>query len=154
MKLQCFLSGAHLKAPGSLRQPPQVGLTLHTSSDGLIVESSRILFQGFPSGSGKESICYCRRHGFDPWVGRIPWRRKWQATPVFLPGKFHGQRKLVGYSPPARKELDTSDPPSTQRLPLPRGPWSPLVAILGSAVRFYLPGGLGVARPPSPGLSQ
>ena len=38
-----------------------------------------------------------RRHGFDPWVRKIPWRRKWQSTPIFLPGKFHGQRSLVGY---------------------------------------------------------
>ena len=37
--------------------------------------------------------------GFDPWVGKIPWRRKWQPTPVFLPGKSHGQRSLAGYSP-------------------------------------------------------
>ena len=36
---------------------------------------------------------------FDSWVGKIPWRRKWQSTPVFLPGKFHGQRILVGCSP-------------------------------------------------------
>ena len=36
--------------------------------------------------SGKESTCQCRRHRFDPWVGKIPWRRKWQPTPVFLPG--------------------------------------------------------------------
>ena len=36
---------------------------------------------------------------FHPWVGKIPWRRQWQPTPVFLPGKFHGQRSLVGYSP-------------------------------------------------------
>ena len=52
--------------------------------------------------SGKESICQCRRHkrcGFDPWVWKIPWRRKWQPTPVFLPGKCHGQRSLEGYSP-------------------------------------------------------
>ena len=41
----------------------------------------------------------CKRHGFDPWVGKIPWRRKWQPTLVFLLGKFHGQRSLVGYSP-------------------------------------------------------
>ena len=41
--------------------------------------------------SGKESSCQCRRHGFNPWVGKIPWRRKWQPTPVFLPGKFHGR---------------------------------------------------------------
>ena len=38
--------------------------------------------------SSKESACQCRRHGFDPWVGKIPWSRKWQPTPVFLPGKF------------------------------------------------------------------
>ena len=35
-------------------------------------------------------------HGFDPWMGKIPWRRKWQPTPVFLPGESHGQRNLVG----------------------------------------------------------
>ena len=52
--------------------------------------------------SGKESTCQCRRHrrcGFNPWVGKILWSRKWQPTPVFLPGKSHGQRSLVGYSP-------------------------------------------------------
>ena len=51
---------------------------------------------GLPSWlSGKESTCQCRRHkrrGFDPWVRKIPWRRKWQPTSVFLPGKSHGQR--------------------------------------------------------------
>ena len=41
----------------------------------------------------------CRRCGFDPWVGKIPWRRNWQLAPVFLPGKFHGERSLVSYSP-------------------------------------------------------
>ena len=48
---------------------------------------------------GKESTCQCRRpktRGFDPWVGRIPWSRKWQSDPVFLPGKFHGQEELDG----------------------------------------------------------
>jgi len=39
------------------------------------------------------------RHGFDPWVGKVPWRRAWQPTPVFLPGDSHGQRSLAGYSP-------------------------------------------------------
>ena len=57
----------------------------------------------FPCGiSGKEPTCQCRRlqrHGFDPWVGKIPQRRAWQPTPVFLPGKSHGQRSLKGYSP-------------------------------------------------------
>ena len=46
--------------------------------------------------------------GFDPWVGKIAWRRKLQPTPVFLPGKPHGQRSLTGYSPWGHKELDTS----------------------------------------------
>ena len=45
----------------------------------------------------------CKRLGFDPWVRKIPWRRKWQPTPVFLPWKSHGQRSLVGYSPWGRK---------------------------------------------------
>ena len=40
-----------------------------------------------------------KRYGFDPWIRRIPWRRAWQPTPVFLPGESHGQRSLVGYSP-------------------------------------------------------
>ena len=57
--------------------------------------------------SDKESTCQCRRLGFNPWVGKIPWRRKWQPTPVFLPGEFHGQRSLAGYSPCDHKELDT-----------------------------------------------
>ena len=47
--------------------------------------------------------------GFDPWVGKIPWRRKWQPTPVLLPGESHGRRSLVGYSPQGRKEPDTTE---------------------------------------------
>ena len=46
--------------------------------------------------SGKESAWQRRRHGFNPWVGKIPRRRKWQPTPVFLPGESHGQRSLAG----------------------------------------------------------
>ena len=46
--------------------------------------------------------------GFNPWVGKIPWRRDWLPTPVFLPGEFHGQRSLAGYSPWGCKELDTA----------------------------------------------
>ena len=57
----------------------------------------------------KESAFQCKRDkrcSFDPWVGRIPWKRKWQPTLLFLPGKFHGNRSLVGYSPWGQKELD------------------------------------------------
>ena len=49
--------------------------------------------------SAKKSTCQCRRCEFDPWVGKIPWRRAWQCIPVFLSGKTHKQRSLMGYSP-------------------------------------------------------
>ena len=49
------------------------------------------------------------RSAFDPWVRKIPWSRKWQTTPIVLPGKFHGQRSLLGYSPWVRKELDMTE---------------------------------------------
>ena len=55
--------------------------------------------------SGKESTCQCRRHRFNPWVGKIPWRKKWPSIPVFLPGESNGQRSLVGYRPLICKEL-------------------------------------------------
>ena len=48
---------------------------------------------------GKEFTCQCRKCGFDPWSRKISWRRKWQPTPAFLPGKPHEQRRPVGYSP-------------------------------------------------------
>ena len=68
--------------------------------------------QGTSSGtlrwhSGEVPACQLRRHkwrGFNPWVGKLPWHRKWQLTPVFLPGKFHGQKSLL-----VAKELDTTE---------------------------------------------
>ena len=62
---------------------------------------------GFSGGSVvKEKIhLLYRRPEFDPWVRKIPWRRKWQPAPVFLPGESHAQRSLVGYSPWGQKEL-------------------------------------------------
>ena len=51
----------------------------------------------------------CRRPGFNPWLGKIPWRREWLPTPVFLPGEFHGQRSLVGYSLWGHKESDRTE---------------------------------------------
>ena len=72
----------------------------------------------FPGGaSRKEPACQCRRrkrHGFDPWVGKIPWRRAWKPTPVLFPGKSHGQRSLAGCSPWGCEESDTTD--TTERL--------------------------------------
>ena len=64
----------------------------------------------------KDSACQGRiykRCGFDPWIGTIPWRRKWQPTPVFLPEKSRGQRSLVGYSPWGQKESDLTECLST-----------------------------------------
>ena len=64
---------------------------------------------GFPDGSvGKESAYNAGDVGF-PWVGKFPWRREWQPTPVFLPGEFHEHRSLVDYSPWDWKELDTAE---------------------------------------------
>ena len=67
-------------------------------------------FLGLPKWrSGKEPSCQCRICGLDPWSRKISWRRKWQSTPVFLPGKSNGQRSLAGYSPWGHKELDTTE---------------------------------------------
>ena len=71
--------------------------------------------EGFPH-SCQERICLqCRRPGFDPCVGNIPWRRKWQPTPVFLPGKFQGQRSLEGCSPWGRTESDNAEHAGMER---------------------------------------
>ena len=65
----------------------------------------------FPGGSGDKIICLqCGRHRFDPWVGKIPWRSKWQPTPVLLPGKFHG------WNQSRRLEFTGSQKDTTERL--------------------------------------
>ena len=67
---------------------------------------------GWLSSGGKGSTRQCRRPKglkFDSWVGKIPWRRKWLPTPVFLPGKSHRQRSVAGYSPWDLKESDMTE---------------------------------------------
>ena len=67
--------------------------------------------KGFPGDTVVKNMHQCRRcrkHGQDTWVGKIPWRRKWQQTPVFLPGESHGQRSLTGYSPWGNIESDVT----------------------------------------------
>ena len=68
---------------------------------------------GFPSGSVvKEYTCQfrrCRRPRLDPWVGKIPWRRAWLPTPLFLPGEFHGQRSLADFNSRGHKQSDTTE---------------------------------------------
>ena len=71
-----------------------VSYVIEESREGSCHLDSTTPKEGFPGGSG---FCpQCRRPRFNPWVKKIPWRRKWQPTPVFLPGEFHGQRSLVG----------------------------------------------------------
>ena len=65
--------------------------------------------QGFPGGSAVKNLPACRRWGFDPQVRKIPWRKAWQPSPVFLSGKSHGQMSLVSYSPQSCKELDMTE---------------------------------------------
>ena len=66
-----------------------------------------------PGGTSGKELTYqgrrLKRCGFNPWVGKIPWRRKWQPTPVFLPRESHGQRSLVGHGPWGHKEPDTTE---------------------------------------------
>ena len=65
---------------------------------------------GFPNSSeGKESACQCRRHRFDPWVGKPPREGNGYPLPVFSPEKSHGQRSLADYSPNGLKELDMTE---------------------------------------------
>ena len=82
----------------------------------------------------------CRRHkrcGFHLWVGKIPWRRKWQPTPVFLPGESHGQRSLVGYSPWGCKKVDKSE-----QLTLSMGPKEESTFSMKTEIHVYTPNAL------------
>ena len=80
-----------------------LGLACWNNLEGFTIGVSQV----FPGGSDvKASACNGRDPGFDPWFGKIPWRRKWQPTPVLLPGKSHGQRSMVGYIPWSCKESD------------------------------------------------
>ena len=94
-----------LAIQGSLRS-----LLQHHSLKASSLWCSAFFMVGFPGGSDIKSVCLQgRRPGFDPWVGKVPWRRKRQLTPVLLPGKFHGRRSLVGYSPWGCKESDMTE---------------------------------------------
>ena len=81
------------------------------------VMKNRTLLSDFtftiPGGAdGNEPACQSSKlksPGLDPWVRKIPWRRKWQPNPVFLPGESHGWRSLAGYSPWGHKELETTE---------------------------------------------
>ena len=102
---------SHLCAPKRESSGGSLTLLFPTTAKEMLWRSSH---QALPGGSGgKESACKAGDlgsiPGFDPWVGKIPWRRKWQLTPVFLPRKPHGQRNLVGYRPWGCKESDMTE---------------------------------------------
>ena len=95
-------SGVSGESSPALLAPESIaGLHCRTTQDEGLRGPARIW--GFPGGaSGKESSCQCRsckRLKFDPWAGKIPWRRVWQPTLVFKLGKFHRQRSLAVYCP-------------------------------------------------------
>ena len=87
----------HFSVAGTEGSPAEAHPSSDTARDGGKRASQWVI--------SKESACQCRRRGFNPWVGKIPWRRAWQPTPVFLPGKSRGQRSLAGYSPRGRKRI-------------------------------------------------
>ena len=87
----------------------------HDWSD--LAAAAVVISGGFPVSSGKEFIFQCRRQkklGFDPSMGKIPWRRKWPPTPIFLLRKSHGQRSLRGYSLQCHKESGMTKYAGTQ----------------------------------------
>ena len=84
----------------------------------MCVIKDQVCYSCIPGGaSGIEPACQCRRHkrcGFNPWVRKIPRRRKWQPTPVFLPRESHEERSLAGYSSQGPTGLDTTEATSVQ----------------------------------------
>ena len=101
-----------LLCPGGFHR---VLLSFHNTSvrqESWLNKPGPISKSSFPGGlGGKESACNAGDPGSIPdfWVGKIPWRRKWQPTPVLLPGESHGWRSLVGYSLWGHKESDTTE---------------------------------------------
>ena len=113
--LSSALSSVPVKGASTLDEP---SITLHLFSESPLWSSTYIIFCCIINSeflnvedglrwwlSGNEAACQCRRREFDSWVGKIPWRRKLQPAPVFLPGESHRQRSLVGYSPWSRERV-------------------------------------------------
>ena len=125
---------ANLKNSKILCRPKEINCNLYSS--------------GLPWWLRGQSVCLqCGRPGFDPWVGKIPWRRKWQPTPIFLSGESHGRRSLVGYSPWGRKESDTTEQlhlhlhprkPSIRKKILPPTSWVSLSKLLNLCELSFL----------------
>ena len=100
-------------SPRGHRESDTTEATWHTHA---IRVTSLFPRRGFPGGLVVKNLLQCQRPGFDPWVGEIPWRRAWQPTSIFLPGDFHEQKSLVGYSPWCHKQLDMTE--ATEHAPI------------------------------------
>ena len=114
--LQLRLSGGCFPAPGCSSWGPLLGTRASVvAAHGSIVAAHGLSSCGAGASgwlSGSESACQSRRykkHSFHPWVGKIPWRRTRQPTPVLSPRESHGQRSLAGYGPEGCKESDTTE---------------------------------------------
>ena len=111
--VRCMFSKFYQRKEGPNWQKHSSAMGIQYYKSAAFISLPYFNHEGLPRWhSGKESACQCRRPKkcrFDPWVRKIPWRRKWKPTPVFLPGKFHGQRSLVGYSPWGCKELNMTE---------------------------------------------
>ena len=98
MDAQSATQGAGTKA--TVNHQVGISLSVFQGQGEPAIHKSPMYSPGFPGGAtSKEPACQSRRYkkcGFDPWVGKIPWRAR-QPTPVFLPGQSHGQRSLAGY---------------------------------------------------------
>ena len=99
----------HVRSLKLVHMPGMHCLVHASSTSGCAFMYLQCCIEDFPGAQMVKRLPAMQRPGFNPWVGKISWRRKWQPTPVFLPGKSHGWRSLVGYSPWGRKELDTTE---------------------------------------------
>ena len=116
MDMTSTLSGSSESSIKNFHVPSTQIQQLFMFSQSFIICSPYVCL-GFPGDAGgKDPACQCRRLrrcGLDPWVRKIPWRRAWQPTAVFLPGESHGQRSLAGHSPRGRRESETTERLST-----------------------------------------
>ena len=107
----CLFRESFLEPLSTVIVPILQQMSLQNAAVGVIpfLFSSPLLDHQQFRGRGSEEYLQFGRPRFNPWVGKIPGRRKWLLTPVFLPGEFHGQRSLAGYSPWGREESDTTE---------------------------------------------
>ena len=112
--MDCSLPGSSFHGISQARVLKWVAIAFSNADSHRVLKTvnASIEYMSEDKASDKELASQCRslrRCRFDPWVWKIPWRRAWQPTPVFVSGESHGQRSLVGYSPWGRKELGTTE---------------------------------------------